>query len=149
MEPATRYILRSSSWNGSSHTYTYSTFVTDQEHEGHIVDYGPFTMEATLVDMMYEADNPAAVNRLIFNSDNLAFNQNGGSADTITVSTDASFDNSISDLDGNNRNWGLTGIMRESRLRINGVSTDDILCLDSATDSTATTLTLVIVTGKQ
>ena len=142
LEPATRYILRSSSWNGSNHTYTYSTFVTDQEHEAHIVDYGPFTMEATLVDMMYKADNPAAMNYHRDVSDNLALNN--GTPDTITISTDGSFDNSISDLDGSEgTNWGITGILRDTRIAIRGSSSnDDIYCIDSATDSTATTITM-------
>lgn len=144
LEPATRYILRSSSWDGSNHTYTYSTFITDQEHEAHIVDYGPFTMEATLVDMMYKADNPAAMNMHRELSDNLQLN--GGTPDTITISVDGSFDNSISDLDGTEgTNWGITGILRDTRIAINQSSSnneDDIYCIDSATDSTATTLTL-------
>ena len=140
LEPATRYILRSSSWNGTAHTYTYSTFLTDQEHGAHIVDYGPFTMEATLVDMMYKADNPAAMNYLEISSNNLELVN--GTPDKITVSTDASFDNSITDLDGTEgTNWGITGILRDSRIVVAGAQ-GDIYAIDSATDSTVDTLTM-------
>ena len=140
LEPATRYILRSSSWNGTAHTYTYSTFLTDQEHEAHIVDYGPFTMEATLVDMMYKADNPAAMNYLEIGSNNLELVN--GTPDKITVDTDASFDNSITDLDGTEgTDWGLTGILRDSRIVVAGAQIG-IYAIDSATDSTVDTLTM-------
>ena len=90
LEPATRYVLRSSSWNGSSHTYTYSTFVTDQEYGTDIIDYGPYTMEATLVDMMYRADDPAAVDYLEFSDDTLDLNESVN-PDTITVGGSESF----------------------------------------------------------
>jgi len=146
LEPATRYVLRSSFWDGSSHTYTYSTFVTDQEYGTDIIDYGPYTMEATLVDMMYKADSPAAMNFLEYSDNSLNLEENGGSADTITVASDTSFDNLYTDLDGTEgTNWGLTGILRDSRFSIISSGTsgnNDVYCVDSATDSTSTTLTL-------
>ena len=126
LEPATRYILRTSTFIdtsgngiGNSHTYTYSTFLTEQAYSGVIVDSGPFTMEAVLVDMLYKADNPAAMNFLEYTSNNLTLRDNGGSNDTITIATDASFDGSVvaGELDGTEgTDWKLTGILRESRL---------------------------------
>ncbi|QDP57100.1 MAG: hypothetical protein GOVbin1782_107 [Prokaryotic dsDNA virus sp.] len=156
LEPATRYILRSSSWNGSSHTYTYSTFVTDQEHEAHIVDYGPFTMEATLVDMMYKADDPAAMDYIVFADNGIALNENGSSADTITLaavngeafqgaSGATITNNGTETLDGDRTAWGLNGILRDTRIVIRNAtngSNNDTYCIDSATDVTATTMTL-------
>jgi hypothetical protein len=144
LEPAARYVLRSSSWNGSAHTYTYSTFVTAPEYDGDIIDAGPYTMEATIVDMMYKADNPAAMNFLEYISDYLSLTN--GSPDTIFLdgggSNDASFDNSITDLDGTEgTNWGLLGILRDSRFTLDGAEADTY-CLDSATNSTVTTLTM-------
>lgn len=140
LEPATRYILRTSSWNGSTHTYTYSTFLTEQAYNGVIVDSGPFTMEATLVDMMYKADDPAAVKYIAYTSDNLVLVN--GAPDTITVSSDASFDNSITDLDTySDTNWSATGILKNSRFSILGSSANNFTFTTSA-DSTATTLTL-------
>ena len=140
LEPSTRYILRSSSWNGTSHTYTASAFVTEPEYNSQIVDYGPYTMEATLVDMMYKADNPAAINFLEYTSNNLELTN--GSPDTITVSSDASFDNSITNLDGTEgTTWGIRGILRDSRFSLSGTQTDTY-CIDSATDSEAATITM-------
>ena len=142
LEPATRYILRSSSWTGSAHIYTYSTFVTDQEYEAHIVDYGPFTMEATLVDMMYKADNPAAVNYRSYSNTAVRLNDNGGSNDTITGAADAF----TTDLDGTEgTNWGIDGILRDTRIAVLGSATsanDDVYCIDSATESISNTITL-------
>ena len=146
LEPATRYVLRSSSWNGSSHTYTYSTFLTEQEYSTDIIDSGPYTMEATLVDMLYKADNPAAMNFLEYTSNNLALTN--GTPDTVTIATDGSFalvDSSLgtyTNLDGTEgTDWGLTGILRDSRFTLDGAEADTY-CLDSATDSTVTTLTM-------
>ena len=146
LEPATRYTLRSSSYDGSNHTYTYSTFLTDQEYSGDIIDYSPYTMEATLVDMMYKADNPAAMNFLEYTSDYLSLTN--GSPDTIFLdgggSNDVSFDGSVTagELDGTEgTTWHLNGILRDSRFTLVGAQTD-VYCLDSATDSTATTLTM-------
>ena len=142
LEPATRYILRSSSWNGTAHTYTYSTFLTDQEHEAHIVDYGPYTMEATLVDMMYKADNPAAVNYRSYQNLAVRLNDNGGSNDTIVGAADAF----TTDLDGTEgTTWSIDGMLRDTRIAIAGSATagnDDVYCIDSATDSISDTITL-------
>jgi len=144
LEPATRYILRTSSWNGSAHTYTYSTFLTEQAYNGVIVDSGPFTMEATLVDMMYKADNPAAMNFLEYTSDNLELAN--GTPDAITIVTDGSFTlvgshlAYYTNLDGTEgTNWSLTGILKDSRLVIDGAQ-DGIYCIDS--DSTQGALTM-------
>jgi len=148
LEPATRYVLRSSSYNGSTHTYTYSTFVTDQEYGTDIIDYGPYTMQASIVDMMYKADNPAAMDFLLIDDDSLELHKNYSSnADKITLNgTSASFDNSKTDLDGTEgTNWGLAGILRDSRFNISDSAdsdNDDVYCIDSATDATATTLFL-------
>jgi len=144
LEPATRYILRTSSFDGTNHTYTYSTFLTEPAYSGDIIDYGPYTMEASLVDMLYKADNPAAMDFLEYTSDYLQLTN--GSPDTILLdgggSNDASFDNSITDLDGTEgTNWGLLGILRDSRFTLSGAQAG-IYCIDNATDSTATTLTM-------
>ena len=154
LEPATRYVLRSSSYNGSTHTYTYSTFVTDQEYGTDIIDYSPYTMEATLVDMMYRADDPAAVDYLEFSDDTLDLNESVN-PDTITVGGSESFvatatDNTNSegganDLDGERYVWNLDGILRDSRIAITGGATsanNTVYNLKEDTDSTATTLTL-------
>lgn len=139
LEPATRYILRSSSWDGSSHTYTYSTFLTDQEHEAHIVDYGPFTMEATLVDMMYKADNPSAVNYRSYQDS--AVTLVDGTPDKVTVTGQTPFSTNLDGTEGTT--WNINGILRDTRFVINASSANDgIYCLDSATDSTPDTLTL-------
>ena len=37
LEPSIRYILRTSSWNGTVHKRTYSVFLTEPEHDGLIV----------------------------------------------------------------------------------------------------------------
>ena len=86
LEPATRYILRTSSFDGTNHTYTYSTFLTEPAYSGDIIDYGPYTMEASLVDMLYKADNPAAMDFLEYSDNSLNLNEN------ITLFTDATCD---------------------------------------------------------
>ena len=138
LEPSTRYVLRATYSTGISTSYTYSVFVTAPEYGTDVIDYGPFTMEATVVDMLYKADDPTAVDTLIYTSDNLALTN--GSPDTITIATDASFDNSITDLDGSTTNWGLQGILKDSRFRLAGAQTG--IYIIEGNSSTATTLTM-------
>ena len=146
LEPATRYVLRTASSTGINHFYSTSVFVTAQEYGADIIDYGPYTMEATVVDMLYKADDPVAVDTLQYLSDNLALTN--GSPDTITVGTDASFDNSITDFftdvtdvfTGASVNWGLKGILKDSRFRLTGAQTG--IYIVEGNSSTATTLTM-------
>jgi len=142
LEHSTRYVLRTTYSTGISNHYAYSVFVTAPEYGTDVIDYGPFTMEATVVDMLYKADDPTAVDTLIYTSDFLSLTN--GSPDTVFLdgggSNDVSFDNSITDLDGSTTNWGLQGILKDSRFRLTGAQTG--IYIVEGNNSTATTLTM-------
>ena len=91
--------------------------------------------------MCIRDSNPSAVNYRSYVNAAVTLNDNGGSADTITVTGQSPFS---SDLDGTEGTpWSIDGILRDTRIAINGSSSnDDIYCVDSATDSTSDTLTL-------
>tara|TARA_R110002167_G_scaffold65864_10_gene186408 strand:- start:1934 stop:13873 length:11940 start_codon:yes stop_codon:yes gene_type:complete len=155
LEPATRYILRSSSWDGLTHTYTYSSFVTQQEYSGDIIDYGPYTMEAKLVDILYEVDSPSFIGMSEFHSDDLALNNNGAALDTITLtgSSTIAWDDTYGTVAGghvsyygaNQHRLEGIGFLRDTRLAIYGATdgtNNAVFSIDSATDPTTVTVSL-------
>jgi hypothetical protein len=122
----TKYQLYYSRWNGSAQVTAKTSFVTEQDYALQVMDSGPFTMPATMVDNLRTKDTPTSTS------------QSDSTCDTSSGSANVTMDSTTEILSG----MIVTGSGISVDTTVVSITNSTTFVISNTATATATNVTL-------